>query len=525
MSLYICIFAGALGLSLMATHLAVRLARALGIVDAPGVRKVHRAPVPRVGGVAIVAATLTAALAAYAFDETFREAVRELHPGPAAMLAAGVFVLAVGLIDDVRGLRAGAKLAAEVAAAIGVCAFGIRIERFSVAGLGAVEFGPMASPVTILWIVGITNAVNLIDGLDGLAAGISAAACAVLAVLAVWTGQPVMAVLVLALLGALTGFLAFNFYPAKTFMGDCGSMFLGFTLATASVMCAAKSATLVGLGLPALALGLPIFDTFFSVIRRLLDRRSVFSPDRGHIHHFLLARGLRHRQAVMMMYAVTLAATAFGTVMMATRGAWSLVVFVGALLFLVLVFRLVGPLRMRRTLRTLKENTAMFLQGRRDRRVLERALLAAREAGRPELWWEGVCGAAGALDFSRVMLSLRPRGGGAPGRTLLWRRDAAQGDASRVLRVSVPALEPRSDSRLDLEVDVRVGPGPAGLEAAARRMMLFGRLIEDHGTQQVLWNRCRLGDEGRGVPKVDSAPPERVEAVEEIAAPQAEVLV
>ena len=240
-------------------------------------------------------------------------------PEMAVLLLGSSALFVVGLCDDLKRLRIRTKLLAQCGGAILVCLAGVRIEEIVVRDLFTLELGNFGIIVTILWIIGITNAVNLIDGLDGLAAGISGIASAVIAVLALWQGNAVLAVVMLALCGSLTGFLFFNFHPAKIFMGDSGSLFLGFILAVSSVMTAAKSEALVGTCLPIIVLGIPIFDTFFSVLRRYLDRRGIMSPDRGHFHHVLLKRGLKQHHVAMLAYAITALVSGLGFVMIWTR--------------------------------------------------------------------------------------------------------------------------------------------------------------------------------------------------------------
>ncbi|MHC4539472.1 MAG: MraY family glycosyltransferase, partial [Planctomycetota bacterium] len=235
-------------------------------------------------------------------SNTIGDAYRKLVPELIVMLSAASSVFVVGLIDDLKtkGLSARTKFFGQLIAAIAICSVGVRIRSIAVADWLTLDIGWFSWPLTLLWIVGITNAVNLSDGLDGLAAGISAVACGAIAVFAIYSHNVVMAVLMLALLGSLTGFLFFNFNPARIFMGDCGSMFLGFTLASSSVLCSMKSPVLVGLALPVLALGVPIFDTLFSMLRRFLERRSIFAPDRSHFHHKLIDLGLTQRHVVLI---------------------------------------------------------------------------------------------------------------------------------------------------------------------------------------------------------------------------------
>ena len=273
------------------------------------------------------------------------------------------------MFDDIRSMSAKLKLAAQVAAALVVCSFGIRINL--IPQLDFLNLGWLSWPITIFWIVGITNAVNLIDGLDGLSAGISAATCAVVAAFALFTDQVAMGILMLALLGSLVGFLVFNFNPAKIFMGDSGSMFLGFFLAVSSVVCATKVAALMGLILPALALGLPIFDMLLSVFRRILDRRSVFSADRGHVHHRLLEKGIKHHHVVIIMYLVTLLAAGAGLLMMFSRGHDEVIIFLVALLVLISLFRVAGVLKFRQAWLQVQENIARNREVKRDRKYFE----------------------------------------------------------------------------------------------------------------------------------------------------------
>ncbi|MEK7994012.1 MAG: MraY family glycosyltransferase, partial [Planctomycetota bacterium] len=275
MKTYLSVYVGSTLLAIITTPMVICLARRLHIVDTPDVRKIHSRPVPRIGGVAIFVSMIGLVIPVLFFPGAVGDTLRLMQSKIAVVLCAAGLVFFVGLVDDIWGLRVRSKLLFQVAAAVVVCSENIRIESIVVTNGWTLEFGWFSWPVTLLWIVGITNAVNLSDGLDGLAAGISAITCGVLAILAVHTGDTVMAVVMLALLGSLTGFLLFNFDPARVFMGDSGSLFLGFTIASASVLCATKIETVVGLALPILALGIPIFDTLFSMLRRFLERRSL----------------------------------------------------------------------------------------------------------------------------------------------------------------------------------------------------------------------------------------------------------
>ena len=294
------------------------------------------------------------------------------------LLCSSALVFLVGLVDDLRHLPAGFKLAAEVVIAGLLCLGGVRISSIALTDQWVVHLGGWGCLLTVLWIVGVTNAVNLSDGLDGLAAGICAIACGVIAIFAIHSGQILMVLVMLALLGSLSGFLLFNFNPARVFMGDSGSLFLGFCLATASVMCAAKSAALVGLTLPALALGIPIFDTLLSALRRFLEDRSIFAPDRSHFHHRLLDLGLHQRQAVILIYLATLLASGLGLLMLVRTDSGSLVIFGGVLLLILLLFRAVGAIRLRQTWTRLRRKHAHARQAHDEQQRFENLQLFLR---------------------------------------------------------------------------------------------------------------------------------------------------
>ena len=467
-------------ISMGLTPVIIMLTRRLKVADIPDIRKVHKKPIPRIGGVPIFISTMFLVIPVLFLSNTIGEKFRDILPQVIVLLSAGTFIFLVGLVDDIKGLRARFKLLAQLAAAIAICAAGIRIDSVRIADWLILDFGWFSWPLTIFWIVGVTNAVNIIDGLDGLAAGISAITCGVIAVLAVHFGQPVMAVLMLAVLGSLTGFLFFNFNPARIFMGDSGSMFLGFVLASSSVMCAAKSQALVGLALPVVALGIPIFDTLFSMLRRFLERRSIFAADRSHFHHRLLDLGLKQRHVVIVMYIVTLLAAGLGMFMMATRQLNTIVAFACILLLLVIVFRIVGSVRLRETIAGLREKYAVTRQKNEETRCFEAAQLHFRQAVTFDQWWQAVCLAAEKMDFARLKLPLN--GDNDPAHTLTWSRsmtaDSRSLIADEIMKMKIPIHEIKAGQGCSLEVDVNVN---GSLESAGRRLALFTRLMEENG--------------------------------------------
>ena len=298
------VFAVALVCSMSLTPPVRKLALKFGIVDKSNPRKSHKRVITCLGGVAIyLGFVISLVCASIAF-------LRNLDPSffryLVGLLSGATVILVLGLIDDTRGTTAPVKVGLQVGAALVASAiFGIKITYLILPVLGKIDFGVLSIPITLIWVVGLTNALNWVDGLDGLAAGITSIACVSLLVIGWRGGELVSAVIVIALLGSTLGFLKYNFYPAKVFMGDTGSNFLGFVLANVAIMGSLKSAAALSLMIPILILGVPIFDSLFSVWRRLRLRRSPIKPDRDHFHYRLLKLGLTHRQAVLVICSIS----------------------------------------------------------------------------------------------------------------------------------------------------------------------------------------------------------------------------
>ncbi len=474
MNFFLLAYLGSAGLAALLTPAVIRAARRAGAVDRPGLRAVHERPVPRIGGVAIfLSATCVIGSALF----LARAGGAELQAMPrqlATLLGAATFIFLVGLADDLKSLPARCKLLAELAAAGSLCLVGVRIESIEIAPGAVVHLGGWGCCLTLLWIVGITNAVNLSDGLDGLAAGVCAIACGVIAIFALRSGDAVLTILMLALAGSLSGFLFFNFHPARIFMGDCGSLFLGFTIAAASVMCVAKSAALVGLTLPALALGIPIFDTLFSMLRRFLERRSIFAPDRGHFHHRLLDLGLRQHHAVLLIYLVTLAAAGLGLFMLVREDLGALVVFGCVLLLLALLFRVVGSIYVGQTLARLQAKQAHDRQERRERETFERLQLRFRQVRTPEDQWQALCEAAQQLELAWICVRVTGADGGVD--TSIWRRPTILAGFDRLMTMGLPLRDVSVGRTVEFEMAVLVN---GSLESASHRAGLFNRLLDE----------------------------------------------
>jgi UDP-GlcNAc:undecaprenyl-phosphate GlcNAc-1-phosphate transferase len=401
------------------TPLVRRLAEHFKLYDEPDVeRKVHQTPIPRLGGIAMAIAFFTPLVGLLIHDNDISRLLTSDPDQLLALFGGGIAILLVGIVDDVWGVRARNKLVVQIVIAFGMVMSGVVIERFSLPFFGIVELGPwVATGVTVFWFVAIINAVNLIDGLDGLAGGV--ALFAVVTMYVVASLDPVSnlltTLLAAALAGSIIGFLFYNFNPATIFMGDCGSMFLGFVIASAAVQTQAKSSTAVALTVCVLALGLPVLDTAMSIVRRIRKGRPVFDADREHIHHRLLALGFTQRQAMVILYGVCglLAVFALAVKMEAGHGAMQLAILVGlgvVLFALGRLFQLRERLHQRRIEHLLADSIALPHDARLQIRELSRKI---RMEADTRLAWDEVRKAADVLRVRdvRLRLHLRPRQG------------------------------------------------------------------------------------------------------------------
>jgi UDP-GlcNAc:undecaprenyl-phosphate/decaprenyl-phosphate GlcNAc-1-phosphate transferase len=333
-------FVAATATGLVLTPVIRNLAHRWGLLDhALTTRKIHEKPIPRLGGVAIVIAFFVPLLGLLFVNS---EIGTRFYSDPLkafGLIAGGLGIALVGIIDDIRGMRARHKLLGQLVVAGIVYACGYRIDVIANPFGSAISLGVLALPFTLLWITGIINALNLIDGLDGLAGGIAFVAVATTFAIAAFNGEPLMLLFTAALAGATLGFLVYNFNPASIFMGDTGSMFLGFILATTAIASNLKaSATAVSLLVPIVALGIPIGDTLLSMGRRWLRGVPMFQADRGHIHHRLLDCGFTQRQAVLVIYAFSafLSLCAIALVFVSASAAALLLAGLGGVLYVLL---------------------------------------------------------------------------------------------------------------------------------------------------------------------------------------------
>ena len=308
----------ALAIAFLATALLTRpvrqLAVRIGAVDLPGGRRIHQRPTPRIGGIGLLLGVAIAVVAVLAATDFIAEPTDQL----VAILGATGVVFLVGFYDDACGLRPAHKLLGLTAAGVLLMACGVRIDVIALAGVGTIDLGWLAFPLTLLWLLACTNAVNLIDGVDGASSGIVMIAAAILGLVALGVGDPLAALVFFAVCGGCGGFLVYNREPASIFLGDCGALPLGFLLAATSTQCNAKRATAMLLVAALLVLAVPFVDTTQSIWRRLRGAwslggakrlgpalRAIATADRQHIHHRLLLRGLSHREIARTLSMVT----------------------------------------------------------------------------------------------------------------------------------------------------------------------------------------------------------------------------
>jgi UDP-GlcNAc:undecaprenyl-phosphate/decaprenyl-phosphate GlcNAc-1-phosphate transferase len=301
--IYLSVAVAAAALALLLAPGVRAVARRWGIVDVPGRHGIHSMATPRVGGIAVALAVM----GAMALVAASGQAGAAEGAGWWPALLGGLLVLGVGLWDDVRAVSPAAKLIFQVSGAAVAMALGVRISHVSFFGT-TYALGPLALPLTLLWIVGLTNAFNLVDGLDGLATGLAIIAAGTCATVSILRGDSNGGLLLMALFGALGGFLPYNFNPATIFLGDSGSLAVGYLLAVTSITSSQKGATALAVAVPLLIFALPIAETLLSIARRMRGQglRHVFSADRQHIHHRLLDRGFSQRRAALLLCAVSL---------------------------------------------------------------------------------------------------------------------------------------------------------------------------------------------------------------------------
>lgn len=320
----------------MTTPYTIKIAEKVGAVDVPkDKRRMHKKAMPKFGGPAVILGFLVSVI--YLLIVMSMENTINLFDGDQygqkllGMLFGILIISATCIVDDIKTIKPITKLAGQLLAAIVVVAFGIRIDDITLPFMQMPELNEFLKMIiTVIWIVGVTNAINLIDGLDGLSSGISVISAISLLIIFILNGSPAIAILLItALAGALVGFIPFNFAPAKTFIGDTGSNFLGFALSIIAILGVAKTYTAVVIVLPLIVLGLPIFDTVWAIIRRLVKGKSikaVFRADKGHLHHRIVRMGFSQKQAVLILYGLSASFGMFAIILF-DSGIWKALSF------------------------------------------------------------------------------------------------------------------------------------------------------------------------------------------------------
>jgi UDP-GlcNAc:undecaprenyl-phosphate/decaprenyl-phosphate GlcNAc-1-phosphate transferase len=367
-------FFAALLLSALLTPLVRDFAlRRRFVDDARSARKVHTRAIPRLGGLAFVGAWVLTIGALLVLDAPLRDVFSGKGSRAVGFGIGALAVVGMGLVDDLRGLRARYKLAVQLGVGLMLCACGFTVHQIELPGQIVLRLGHLAVPLTVLWIAGVMNAMNLVDGLDGLAGGVSLVALVVSFIFGVAQGNVLLAVYSAALGGAVLGFLLYNFNPASIFMGDTGSLFLGYFLGVALLVPAgAQPSPVLRLALPVAILGVPIADMLLAILRRALRGRGVFTPDREHLHHRLLARGMTQREAVLTLYGACVIFGA-GGLAMAFGGPATEIMICGALTgAAVSALRLVGVFET--PLKSLREERRRNLELRATMRGIKHQL-------------------------------------------------------------------------------------------------------------------------------------------------------
>ena len=330
MATIVLALAVALIVSFLATPIVKSFACRVGAIDVPkDARRMHKVPIPRMGGLAIFLGFIISLLLFCPLDDELK-----------GILLGSVIIVIMGIIDDITPLRASLKFVVQILAALIPIYYGVQITCISNPNIFSPDlywdFGWLSIPITVLWIVGLTNAVNLIDGLDGLAIGVSSISALTMLVIAILVAEPQVAVIMAALVGACIGFMPYNINPAKIFMGDTGSTFLGYILACITIQGLFKFYAVISFVVPFLILGLPIFDTMFAIIRRMSHGQNPMTPDRSHVHHRLIDMGLNQKQAVAVLYVIS-AILGLSAVVLATSGALKAILCLMALLIVAVV--------------------------------------------------------------------------------------------------------------------------------------------------------------------------------------------
>ena len=489
-------FAFALMLSVVLTPVLRSVAVRMGMLDLPSQRKAHSAPTPRAGGIVLFVATLSSGIPVLLLFEHFGLAAdvtwRQLF-----ILGGASVAFIIGLWDDIKGLPARHKLSSQVVAACLAIYGGVIISKVTIPiNPYVIDLGYFGVPITIIWYLLVINGVNLIDGLDGLAAGVTLLVCVVLLFSIYDLGYILVCIFLASIAGATLGFLRYNFYPATIFMGDCGSYFLGFMLATLSIMGSVKGKTTVTILAPIVALGLPLFDSIFSALRRFVMGHSIFAADKDHLHHKLLSMGLNHRRVVIIFYGVTVLLGFLAIWLMHYNDSRAALVF---LILAIAVFLIVRKLRYFDFLAH-KRIIGWFndlyddLGLPKDRRSFRGLMMSLAQAQGWQDLWNTLVEASASIGIDYLRLRVR-----MPDQQL-YQREAC------MIPAALPPMpvdfKDSHSGNLQLSLEINNPDGPSGLLELS--INLTGEKIEKHILRRVeqlqrALKLCRLREGGDGL--------------------------
>ena len=474
---YVVIYLVAFTLSVFLVPIVRRLALSVGAIDVPDrIRKIHTRAVPRMGGVAIFIAFIVPIVGTYllgatgVLDSQVYKVLSESSTPVAGILGASALILLLGIYDDVRHCRPRVKVLVQIIASLILCAVGIRIDQIGNPFTGdLIRFGWLAWPLTVFWVLAITNAINLIDGMDGLGPGVGLFVAGTMFLVSLFFPVPLVRPVMAALVGGIIGFLIFNFHPAKIFMGDSGSLFVGFLLAATCIQGSIKRYTLVALLIPVVALALPIIDTLMAIVRRWSKGIPMSVPDRQHVHHRLMSLGFSQREAVFVLYGVSVILGCIALVVAVLQSAALSVVLAGGTIVAVIIgvhvlggreFSAIGT-RLMEALRRRRRRRSAWVEVYNTAAKME-------SASSVEEMWHDIGELFAELDVDRVEVRLSEAPGGP--RALEWTRPP--GDSSpagldagrRPWTIRLPLEENgRVCGELVLAKDTRRGPLPDAL--------------------------------------------------------------
>jgi len=482
MSLFLALPVFAFIAALLLTPVTSLVARRYGWVDHPGLRKIHHEPVAYLGGAAVMGGfllTLAAAPWLPGLDRLEITVDRQLL----AILLGGLIMFAVGLRDDIQGLGALTKLAAQLAAAGLVLLSGVSIDGIWLTESTRLDFGVFGMALTVVWIVGATNAVNIIDGLDSLSSGLSVLACAAISWVAFQQGQVAAGLMAVALMGAIGGFIPHNLHPARVFLGDAGSLSIGFLLSATAALVASRATSLTGFSVPLVALGIPIMDTSFAMSRRFIEGRSMMSADRNHIHHRLIKIGHGQRRAVATICGTSLLAISVVVLSPLLGPELELASLAVSLLILGVLFSKAGAIRIKESLEAFRQVASSARSVNDEKQALDELALAFKETKSLEEWWGVVTAAADVLGFAELAMEGERRDGSPF--ALLWEREGEDIESAPqgfVTRIQIPVNDRREGSCLVLKAAVSHDSETATL---GRRLALFHPFLSFNGLERL----------------------------------------